>query len=767
MQNLWAKYSTEIPAFNKAQSPVLNRRTFLRVSATLGMGVALTPSALLASNNTIETTQWGNASPHLWINITDAGETEIVVHRSEMGQQILTAIAQIITDELDAEWEKVKIVQAEGDQKYGDQNTDGSRSVRLNMQRLRIAGASYRQMLMQVAAERAGVSVSSCTAKDGVVQCGNGRQYHYAELAEDANRLPLPIESDVKLKPRSKWRYMGKPVRSLTVKKIVAGQARYGIDQDMDNMVHAVIARPPELFGKVNHYDDKSALNVPGVIQTIQLPEVAPPALFQPLGGVAVVATDTWAAIQGRNQLDISWTSGANAQYDSNEYRATLLEAVRKPGTARFSRGEVDEALASGTRIEAEYTTAHLAHSPMEPPAALAVWQDDKLTCWACVQDPQTTRNFLAGYFSMDPAGITVHATLLGGAFGRKSKPDFVVEAALLAKIVGKPVKVTWTREDDLQHGYYHAPSAQRLEGALDSSGRCVALLHRTAFPSIISTFVPQMNQGSDLEISQGVLDNCIAPANFRVETGEVNAHVRIGWLRSVCNNFHAFGAQSFAAELAEAAGRDPRDYLLELIGADRIIDLAAEGSTYDNYQADPGEYPLDTARLKHVVRVAAEKANWGRQMAPGTGLGIAVHRSFLTYVATVIEVAVNQNGQLAIPGIWVAADAGTVINTRHAKDQIGGGVIFGLSNALYGEITASNGSIDQSNFPAWRVMRFYESPSNVEVTLIDSTAPPAGAGEPGTPTAAPALANAIFAATGQRIRQLPMMGNDSDKLFA
>ena len=258
----------------------------------------------------------------------------------------------------------------------------------------------------------------------------------------------------------------------------------------------------------------------------------------------------------------------------------------------------------------------------MEPPAALATWEGDQLTCWACVQDAQATRNFLAGYFSQAPETITVHATRLGGAFGRKSKPDFVVEAALLAKIVGQPVKVTWTREDDLKHDYFHAASAQRLEASLDESGTCTALLHRTAFPSLVSTFVPGFDQPGDTEISQGALDNLIAPKNFRVETGKAASHTRVGWLRSVCNNFHAFAGQSFASELANAANRDPKDYLLELIGPDRVVDLVADGSKYDNYQTDPKTYPIETARLKRVIELAADNAGWGRRLGRGERFG-------------------------------------------------------------------------------------------------------------------------------------------------
>ena len=355
--------------------------------------------------------------------------------------------------------------------------------------------------------------------------------------------------------------------------------------------------------------------------------------------------------------------------------------------------------------------------------------------------------------------------TWLGGAFGRKSKPDFVVEAALIAREIGKPVKVTWTREDDVRHGYYHSVSAQYCEAGLDESGKCTAWLHRTVFPPISSTFDSAVTEPSDGEMGMGATDIPIAAPNLRVESGNAKGHVRIGWLRSVANVYHAFAVQSFAAELAHAAGRVQKDYLLELIGPPRKVDPVAEGATYGNYGADLGEYPIDTGRLRQVVEKAAAMAKWGRKLPRGRGLGIAAHRSFLSYVATVVEVAVGADGTLTIPGVWLAVDAGTVINPRHVRDQMEGGTIYGLSNALYGAITAKDGAVVQDNFPSWRLMRMGEAPRDFKVAIIESDAPPGGVGEPPTPPAAPALANAIFAATGHRLRTLPFIGADGSKL--
>lgn len=759
----------------------LSRRAFIGGSGLFVLGVALAGCSQYAEPDIdadafnlpkagpspLTDVKGGDATPALWIAIEKDGTVKITCHRSEMGQQVWTSMAQIVADELEADWDKVAIVQAEGHERYGDQNTDGSRSVRFNFHRLRVAGAAMRHMLVAAAALYWKLPPDQCSAKAGVVSnTRNSDTLSYGNLAELAGRLDIPAEADITLKKPKEWRYISAEIPSLTVPRIVKGEGHYGIDVDRPGMVYAVVARPPQLFGRVASVNDKAALDVPGVLQTIRLPDAKPPAVFQALGGVAVVARDTWAAIEGRRALEIAWRDGPNASYDSESYAKQLMATARRSGTVRRSRGDVAAALASAkTRLQADYYAPHLVQSPMEPPSATAEWDGDKLECWACVQDPQSTRQTLAEALGIDKENIKVTPTWLGGAFGRKSKPDFVLEAALIAREVGKPVKVTWTREDDVRHGYYHSVSAQHCEAGLDKDGKCVAWLHRTVFPSISSTFDHSVVEPSNGEMGMGATDVPFATPNLRVESGEAKAHVRIGWLRSVANIYHAFAVQSFAAELAHAAGRDQKDYLLELIGPPRTIDIAAEGADYGNYGGALEEYPIDTGRLRAVVEKAAAMAKWGRKLPKGRGLGIAAHRSFLSYIATVVEVQVGADGSLAIPGVWLAVDAGTVINPRHVRAQMEGGTIYGLSNALYGAITAKDGAIVQDNFPNWRVMRMGEAPRTFEVDIIASDAPPGGVGEPGTPPAAPALANAIFAATGHRLRSLPLIGPDGSKL--
>ncbi|MEM9012491.1 MAG: molybdopterin cofactor-binding domain-containing protein [Pseudomonadota bacterium] len=741
----------------------ITRRSF--GAGTFAVAVALVGGRAMADQTAggLPVTPGGEVDPGLFIAIEPDGSVKLTCHRSEMGQQTWTAMAQILADELDVPWEQVEVVQAEGHPRYGDQNTDGSRSVRWNMERLRLTGAAMRTMLVAAAAERWGVDAGSCRGENGVVTGPDGRMAPYGDLAAAAAERALPGEDEIRLKDRSEWRYIGKPVASLTVPLIVRGQGTFGIDMRLPDMVYAVIARPPVVFGSVASLDDSATLEVPGVLRTVRLASPEPPALFKPLGGVAVIAEDTYAAIRGRDELIVDWNAGPNGGYDTEAFVAEMQETARQPGAVRRDRGDVEAALASADRrIAADYVVPHLSQAPMEPPVATARWDGDRVECWACTQAPQAARSTVAAVCGVPEENVTINVTWLGGGFGRKSKPDYVAEAALLAREVGRPVKVTWTREDDLRHGYYHAVSAQHMEGGLDSEGNTTAFLHRTVFPPIPSTFVPGAETPSWGELRLGASDTPFATPNLRLETGDAPAHLRIGWLRSVANIYHAFAVQSFAHELADAAGRDPKDYLLELIGPPRLIDPRDEGvEEYDNYGSPMEDYPIDTGRMRNIIETVAGMADWGRDMPRGSGLGIAMHRSFCTYSATVVEVAVDDEGRLTIPAVWSALDAGTVANPRHTAAQIEGGTLYGLSNALYGAITASGGAVEQWNFPDFRVMRMNEAPRRMETHIVESDAPPGGVGEPPTPPAAPALTNAIFAATGERIRRLPIFSGD------
>lgn len=700
----------------------------------------------------------GVFEPNVYVNIGSDGTVEIVCHRSEMGQGIRTCLPQIIADELEADWDRIRLVQAIGDAKYGDQNTDGSTSIRRHFDLLRRAGATAREMLIAAAAATWDVPAAECRAANHSVTHGpSGRSAGYGELVAAAAELEVPAE--VSFKSPDEYRYIGKSIDLIDGFAMTTGAANFGIDTVLPEMLYAAIERCPVVGGRVKSVDDTAARAVAGVIDVVRLPEPTSPPVFNPLGGIAVLATNTWAAQQGREALAIEWDTGANAIYDSAEYRAALLESARRGGRVALDRGDVDAALEAATKvIEAEYYAPHLAQAPMEPPAAAArMTADGGCEVWACTQDPQTAQATVAAALGIDAAQVTVNVTLLGGAFGRKSKPDFIAEAALLAKAAGRPVKVTWTREDDIRHGYFHSVSAQRLRAGLDADGNVLAWQQCTAFPSIGSTFDASVTGPGDGELGLGCIDTPYAVPNMRIEAGDAPAHLRIGWLRSVSNVYHAFASACFVDELAQEAGLDPVAQLRKLLGPARHVDPAADGAAYENYGQSLETHPIDTGRITAVLDKAAELSDWGRELPQGKGLGIAVHRSFLSTVGTVAEVSVDESGNISVDEIWMVIDAGRVINPDRVTAQMEGAAIFGMSLALHGEITADAGAVVQGNYDDYPIVRISEAPRAINVHIMDVDAPPGGVGEPGVPPVAPAIANACFAATGRRLRDLPL----------
>jgi isoquinoline 1-oxidoreductase beta subunit len=699
--------------------------------------------------------------PNVFLGINPDGTVYIVAHRSEMGTTSRTSLPLVVADELDADWKLVKIEQAIGDEKYGSQNTDGSQSIRGFYDVMRMAGATARLMLVQAAASRWGVSPRECTTDlHVVVHPATNRKLGYGELATAASKLPVPTGGEIKFKPKSSWRYVGKGSPSYDLEALCTGKAIFGMDAHLDGMVYASIEHPPVLGGKVKSMNDQEALKVRGVRQTVQIDPYEPPPAFQPLGGVAVIADNTWAAFQGRKKLNIVWDNGANESYDSEAYKKELQETARKPAKVVRNEGDVDAAFAKGGKvIEGDYYVPLLAHASMEPMVALAEFKDGRATIWAPTQNPQAVQDIVSKELGITKENVICHVTLLGGGFGRKSKPDYVAEAAVLSKKLNKPVKVVWTREDDIKFDYYNAVAAMHLKAALGEKGKPSAWLQRSVFPPITSIFDVNAVYGDPGHLQQGWTDVPYDLPNLRVENGPAKAHVRIGWLRSVANIYHAFAVQCFTDELAHAAGRDPVDYQLDLIGKPRIVDL--KNTNYPNYGAPYDVYPIDTARLIRVINMAAEKGEWGkRKLGKRAGLGFAAHRSFLTYVATVVEVEVDDQGEIKIPRVDTVVDAGLVVNPEATRAQFQGAAVFGTSVVKTGEITATKGAIDQSNFQDYPVARMNEAPYQTNVYLIENDAPPAGVGEPGVPPFVAALCNAICAATGKRIRELPLAKN-------
>ena len=740
-------------------SPNFSRRGFLQaalVSGALVLTARFIPEPLWAAE--------GEAArpfePSVWMSIAPDGAVTIVAHRSEMGCGSRTALPLVVADELDADWTRVRLEQAIGDPKYGEQDTDGSHSVRSNFDLMRQVGATGRAMLISAAAAKWGVPAKDCaTEPHFVVHTASGRKLGYGEVAAAAAKLPVPKKEDVPLKERSQWRYIGKESNSLfDLPEIVTGKAIFGMDATMPGMVYASIEHPPVLGQKIKSYDDKAALQVTGVQKTLTIDPFKPPHMFQPLGGVAVIADNSYAAFKGRKSLKIEWDSSSNEVYNSGPFRKTLEATSRKPCKVVRNVGDVDatfaqSAKAGGKIIDAEYYTPHLAHASMEPPVAVAEYRDGKVLAWAPTQNPQAVQETIAGVLGIKKEDVTCHVTLLGGGFGRKSKPDQVAEAAVLSKQLGKPVKVVWSREDDIRFDYFHSVAAMYMKAAIGADGKPTAWLQRTVYPPIGSTFDTKAVYADD-EMGLGWNNLPFDIPNHRAENGPADYHVRIGWLRSVANIYHAFAIHSFADELAHNAKKDPVQYLLDLIGPARIVALDLKGDEAE----DAKQYPLDTARLRRVVEIAAEKSGWGKSpMGKGRGLGIAAHRSFLTYVATVVEVEVDGRGQVHIPNVWTAVDAGTTVSPDNIRNQFEGAAVFGTSLALFSEITATNGAIDQSNFHNYQIARMNRAPRHIDIHIVKSEAPPAGVGEPGLPPIAPALYNAVFAATGKRVRELPL----------
>jgi len=731
---------------------LVSRRTF--IGGIFSAGAFVLAARVLPINSLAAADVDGAAwHPSVYLGLESDGTVIIVAHRSEMGTGIRSVLPTVAAEELDADWKRVRIQQAIGDVKYGSQNTDGSCSIRDFYDAMREAGASARAMLEQAAASKWGVPVAECKAQNHeVIHASSKRKLGYGELASLAAQQTVPKKEELKFKSATDYRYIGKELPTVDLSDLCSGKGVFGIDAQMPGMVYASIERSPVLGGKLKSFDDQETRKVPGVLQTQVIEGFKPPHQFKPLGGVAVIASNTWSANQGREKLKVEWETSDNASYDSASYKQQLMETVRKPQKVARNIGDVDAEFAKGGKThEAAYYVPHLSHAPMEPPAAVAEFKDGKVMVHAATQNPQAVQDTVAAALGIDKKNVECHVTLLGGGFGRKSKPDYVAEAALLSKAVGKPVKVTWTREDDIRFDYYHTVSALYVKAALDDKGRPTAWLQRCAFPSMMSTFNASADSASGGELGMGWTNVPFDIPNHRAENGPAKHHVRLGWLRSVANIQHAFAIHSFVDELAQLAKRDPVEYLLDLVGPARKIEPLQRNRLSD-------KYPLETGRLRRVIELAAEKSGWAKKKpSKGHALGIAAHYSFLTYVAAVVEVEVDNAGKVRIPRVDFAIDAGRVINPDRVKAQFEGAAVFGTSIALMGEITAAGGQIKQSNFHDYPVARINEAPVETYVHIVQTDSPPAGVGEPGVPPIPPAICNAVFAATGKRIRELPI----------
>ncbi len=732
-----------------------DRRGFL---ATVFSAGAMVLGANLLTGEADAAVTW---QPSVYLGFEPDGQVVILAHRSEMGTGSKTALPLVVAEELDVDWKKVRVEQAIGDARLGSQNTDGSCSVRDFVEAMRVSGATARLMLERAAAKKWGVPASEVKLSMGTVtHAPSKRTATMGELVSIAATMPVPAKTELQFKKPEEYRYVGKDVAIVDQHNIVTGKAIFGMDAKRPGMLYASIERPPVYDSKLKTFDDAEALKVKGVEKTVQLPPFKQPHLFQQMGGVAVLANSTYAAMQGRKKLKVDWDlNPAHANFNSTAYKQELFASVHKPGKVVRNRGNFDSAFpGAAKKFEADYYMPMLAHAAMEPPVAVAEWKDGKVEAWCPTQDPQGVQGAVAAAMGIKPSDVTCHVTLLGGGFGRKSKPDFVVEAALLSKASGKPVKVVWSREDDIQFDYYHSVAAMHMKGGLDSSGKLESVLFRSAFPPIASTFAVGQEYGAEFEVGMTLNELLFDVPNIRAENCPAKHHVRQGWMRAVCHLFHAFGAHSFVDELAHLNNSNYVDYYLKTLGPDRNVDLTKDGVKPWNNGQSTDTFPFDTGRLRRVLEQCAAKSGYGKfQNTKHRAIGIAAHRSFLSYVATAVEIAIDDHGGLTIPHVWTVADVGQTVMPDRVRAQFEGAAVFGASLALMGEITADAGRITQSNFHNYPVARMKSAPQKIDITIVESKAPHAGVGEPGAPVMAPALTAAIFNATGKRIRELPI----------
>ena len=737
---------------------VPSRRDFLKFSSLTAGGFLLGVNFQCAGPKG-ETITF---APNVYISLTSDNEVILVAHRSEMGTGIRTSLPMIMADELGADWSKVKIVQAEGDEdKYGNQNTDGSFSVRMFYEPMRKAGATARQMLINAAAKKWEVDPSECiTENSQVLLKGTRKKVDFGELIEVLQTMELPDPASIKLKELSEYKLIGTDVAIYDARAIVTGQAKFGADVDLPNMQIAVIARSPVVGAKILSYDDKSAMSIPGVSQVVKIEGAGiPPGLDKPLEGLAVIASNTWAAKKGRDALVIEWDLGPNQTYSSAAQLKEMAQSTLKDGKVRRERGNFNSAKSSATKVlDRTYLAPYYAHATMEPMAVIADYKEDgSVEIWAPSQHPQWAREAVAGALGIELPKVKINVTLLGGGFGRKSKPDFVVEAALLAKAAKTPVRVQWTREDDIHHDYYHSHSAQRIVATLDSSNQLTGWNHHTVFPAIGATDNAAELHPSNGEMELGCRDFPYDVPNIRIESHESTAHTRIGWLRSVSNIHHAFAIHSMMDEIAEARGMDPIENALELLGEDRNLSFEGEmEGNFENYGEKLDDFPWNTGRMKKVIEEVAQKSNWKAHRDSGKAIGFAAHKSFLTYVACVVLVEKDANGNLSIPEVHYAVDCGVGVNTDRIRSQFEGGAQFATSLAMTSAITFEEGKVQQNNFDTYQIIRMPQSPKKIHVHITPSTIKPTGVGEPPVPPYIPALANAVYKLTGNRIYELP-----------
>jgi isoquinoline 1-oxidoreductase beta subunit len=715
------------------------RREFLRVSALAGGGALITIT--LGRCGSSGGGKDSGVDANLFVRIAPDNTITVTVPKSEMGQGVRTTLALLVAEELDADWERVSVETAPYGTKYGPQGTGGSGSVLETWERLRQAGANMRALLIAEAAQRWGVSTNECTTEaSAVIHAASNRRETYGNLAAAAAKRPMA--RNVALKDPATYRLMGKEHVGKDVADITHGRAQYGIDVRLPGMLYASIERTREFGASVKSVDSAAALGVPGVVKVVQL---AANSDAKTHAGVAVVAKSTWAAMEGRRRLKIEWQPGEHASETTERYSAAMQRAIEAPSSEVVNKiGDPDGKLTGNDVIRADYSVPFIAHATMEPMNCTAHVQGDRAEIWSPTQFPDWATGSAAKALGVLEDNVTTHVTLLGGGFGRRINPDFTVEAALVSKEIQAPVQVLWTREDDMRHDFYRPCAVHRLEATLGADGYPVAWRHRASTAAIDATFSSRGDFGASEANGGGDVSYRIPNRSF--EYTLLASGVPRGWWRAVHTTHTTFAVESFIDELAEKAGKDPLEYRLALIDKYPV-----------DKPADDKNYPFDPERLKGVLRLAAEKAGWGKPVPAGHGVGIACVIDHLSYCAEVVEASVER-GQVRVHRVVAAADCGPVVNPNSGRAQLEGGVTQALSAALHERITIQNGGVVEGNFDTYPLLRINEAPVAIEAYFVNRpNVHPTGLGEPSVPPLAPALASALYRATGKRYRSLPL----------
>ena len=696
------------------------RREFLKTS-TSAAGVAVLGMYVPGFGGKEANAAGSLHTPNVWVHIADNNEVTLISHMSEMGQGVHTSLPALIAEELNVDITKVKVTTAAADPAYvngllGAQITGGSTAIRDAWEKLRIGGAQVRTMLVQAAANKWGVAASSLTAENGVVS-GGGKSATYGELASAAASIPVPKE--VKLKDASQFNIVGKAIPRLDTPAKVNGTAEFGIDVKVPGLVYASVEMSPVIGGQPKSFDDSAVRSLPGII-----------GVYKINGGVGIVADSYWRAFKARKALKVEWDLGPGANLNTKAMWDGTKAAEKSvaPIKVRPDVGNANDALKGAAKVlKSEYYTQHMAHQPLEPMNMVAIVSGDKCELIGPTQFQQGAQGFAAAAIGLKPENVSVRTTYLGGGFGRRIVTDFVVQAAELSKASGRPVKVLWSREDDMKNDWYRPQSLNRMEGGLDASGKPVAIKHQISSQSITQVLFGLPKNTLD----PFMVEAAVAPYDVPNTSHDLIIHdtgIRVGYLRAVSHTMNCFANESFMDELAHAAGKDPVKYRMELLSKE--------------------------PRFANVLKIAADKAGWGKKLPAGRALGVALMEGYGTYMAQIAEVSVK-GGDIKVHKVTVACDCGRMVNPGIVRQQLESGIVYGLSHALYSDITLTNGRVDQNNFNDFRILRTTETPE-MDIILVDSNEKPGGTGEPSTSLIAPAVANAVFTATGKRMRSMP-----------